>query len=231
MRQVPPVWLSIIAWLSLGTAFVVAFAIGWDIGVVGNRQSMRVMEFVWPVTALYMGPAALFSYLRWGRLNSARFKRLTGRRPEYAESVSVGIAVSHCGAGCTIGDVAGEWIVFGLALRFAGVTLLAEYAFDFALAFGLGIAFQYFSIAPARGLGLREGLVAAVKADALSLACFEIGLFGWMALSFFVLFPGPHLEPDRASYWLMMQVGMLVGFATAYPANVWLVRRGVKEAM
>ncbi len=29
----------------------------------------------------------------------------------------------------------------------------------------------------------------------------------------------------------MMQLAMIVGFATSYPANWWLVRRGIKEAM
>jgi hypothetical protein len=42
----------------------------------------------------------------------------------------------------------------------------------------------------------REGIVAALKADTLSLTCFEIGLFGWIALACFVLFPAPgHLHP------------------------------------
>jgi Domain of unknown function (DUF4396) len=29
----------------------------------------------------------------------------------------------------------------------------------------------------------------------------------------------------------MMQIGMIVGFVTSYPANVWLIRKGIKEAM
>jgi hypothetical protein len=30
---------------------------------------------------------------------------------------------------------------------------------------------------------------------------------------------------------LLMQVGMVVGFLTAWPANVWLLNRGIKVAM
>jgi hypothetical protein len=60
---------------------------------------------------------------------------------------------------------------------------------------------------------------------------FEVGLFGWMALMFFVLFPHAHLGPNQAAYWLLMQVGMVLGFVTSYPANAWLIRRGIKEAM
>ena len=51
-----------------------------------------------------------------------------------------------------------------------------------------------------------------------------------MAVTQLVLFPD-HLHPDTAAYWLLMQVAMVLGFATSYPANVWLVRRGIKEGM
>lgn len=46
-----------------------------------------------------------------------------------------------------------------------------------------------------------------------------------------VLFTDLHLRADHAAYWLLMQGGMVIGFATAYPANRWLIRRGLKEAM
>jgi hypothetical protein len=100
-----------------------------------------------------------------------------------------------------------------------------------ALALALGIVFQYFAIAPMRGLSLGKGLWQAAKADVLSLTAFEVGLFGWMALTVFVLFPGPHLHPNDPVYWFLMQIGMAAGFLTAYPVNAWLIRRGIKEAM
>jgi hypothetical protein len=216
----PPTWLTVLAWISLALAFATAAAILYDIFVVGRRQRMPVMEAVWPVTALYFGPLAWPAYRRWARPGA-----------EYGERVLVGIGVSHCGAGCTLGDIAGAWLVLALGWTIAGLALPAEYLVDFTLAFMLGIVFQYFSIAPMRGLGLRDGLVAALKADTLSLIAFEVGLFAWMAFIQLVLFRHPHLAPDHAAYWLLMQVGMLLGFATAYPVNVWLIRRGIKEAM
>jgi len=47
----------------------------------------------------------------------------------------------------------------------------------------------------------------------------------------FVLYPARPLHPDEARYWLMMQVGMILGFATSYPMTWWLIRRGINEAM
>ena len=227
----PPTWLTAIAWVALAVAFASAALIVFDIYGRGHRQKMAVMEAVWPITALYFGPLAWLAYRRWGRLNSPRYQRETRTEPDYDEPVSVGIGVSHCGAGCTLGDIVGAWLVFIVGWELLGLALPAEYIADFTLAFVLGIAFQYFSIAPMRDLGLGDGLKAALKADALSLTAFEIGLFGWMAVMQLVLFTQPHLKPDHAAYWFLMQIGMVLGFLTAYPVNVWLIRRGVKEAM
>ena len=140
--------------------------------------------------------------------------------------------VSHCGSGCALGDVISEFLIFDLALTLAGYTLFAEYQGDYVFALAFGIAFQYFAIAPMRGLGVKDGLRVAAKADVLSLTAFEIGLFGWMAVMAFVLFPAPdHLMPNSVAFWLLMQVGMIIGFFTSWPANVWLVKRGIKVPM
>ena len=134
---------------------------------------------------------------------------------------------SHCGSGCALGDVIAEFAVFAFGLTIAGLTLPAEYVGDYLFAVTLGIVFQYFAIAPIRGVGLKEGLKAAAKADVISLTFFEIGLFGWMAVMTFVLFPAPHhIAPSSAAFWLLMQVGMMIGFFTSWPANVWLVNPG-----
>ncbi|WP_238994676.1 DUF4396 domain-containing protein [Mycolicibacterium chubuense] len=33
------------------------------------------------------------------------------------------------------------------------------------------------------------------------------------------------------AYWFLMQIGMVIGFATAWPADVRLLRRGIEEAV
>jgi hypothetical protein len=37
--------------------------------------------------------------------------------------------------------------------------------------------------------------------------------------------------PSSAAYWLLMQVGMIIGYCTSWPANVWLLNRGIKVPM
>jgi Domain of unknown function (DUF4396) len=122
-------------------------------------------------------------------------------------------------------------VLFAVGVTIAGVALWPEYVADFALAFIFGIGFQYFAITAMRRLTVRSGLTAALKSDTLSVITFDIGLFGWMALMFFVFFPNPHLKPDHAAYWFLMQIGMILGFLTSYPANRALIRHGIKEGM
>ncbi len=229
-----PDWLTALAWVALVAGFASAAVICIDIYGRRYRQRMKVMEAVWPVTALYFGPLAVWAYFRFGRPMTARWLREHDRDtpPDKPRWATVAVGVSHCGAGCTLGDILAEFAVFALGVSIAGVTVYAEMVGDYVAAVALGVIFQYFAIAPMRGLGLRKGLAEAAKADVLSLTSFEVGLFGWMALMSFVFFPAPHhLHPDSPTYWFLMQVGMIIGFFTAWPTNVWLIRRGIKEAM
>jgi hypothetical protein len=244
-----PHWVEIVGWISLGISFSCALAIAAD-ELFGSRQQMGVMNLVHPITALYLGPVWLWAYVRNGRASSLRAlhsdaKRLArqGADPDELERLGsstapsdlrpwhVGDAASHCGAGCTLGDIGGEWIVFAAGLTIAGETLYPELLLDFVLAWSLGIAFQYFTIVPMRDdVGALRGLWLAIRADTLSIVSFQIGLFGFMVLSAKVLWQPP-LQIDSAAHWWMMQVGMVVGFVTAWPVNRWLVRRGWKEKM
>jgi len=83
-----------------------------------------------------------------------------------------------------LGDIVGEWLVYGTNAAFGSPPRLlwAEMLVDFGFAFLFGIVFQYFSIAPMAGEYGPKIVYRALKADALSLLFFEIGLFGWMAI-------------------------------------------------
>ena len=98
------------------------------------------------------------------------------------------VGTTHCGAGCTLGDTLAEFGVFFAGVTLLGSTFLPELAGDFALAYLLGLVFQYFSIVPMRHLSPGQGIWQAAKADTLSLVAFEVGLFAWMTLMRLVLF-------------------------------------------
>ncbi len=86
-------------------------------------------------------------------------------------------------------------------------------------------------IVPMRRLSFGKGLFQAIRADTLAVIAFEIGLFAWMTFAPYALFPRPHLQPTEAAFWFMMQIGMIVGFFTSYPANIFLLKTGWKEKM
>lgn len=219
-----PDWLQPLATAWLALAFLCAAATALLLYV--SPQKMWIMNVVWPITALYFGALGLWGLWDMGAPPVKPSKRQSPMKPFWQQ---VAVAVTHCGAGCTLGDIVGEWLVFACGWTLFGEKLYAELLVDFPLAFGLGIVLQYFTIAPMRGLGVKEGVAAAVKADTISIVAFEVGLFGWMALDAFVLFPGESIA--SWNHWFQMQIGMVVGFFTSYPANWLLLRKGWKEPM
>jgi Domain of unknown function (DUF4396) len=230
-----PYWFEPVAWVTLALGFGSALVVAADIALLGNRQHMAIMNLVFPLTALYMGPVAVWAYFSRGR-------RMSHRQMHMHEAVmksdleprdswwQVSLSDSHCGAGCVLGDICGEWIVFAIGWMIGSTAALGpEYILDLPLAWIFGIFFQYLVIAPLRGqLGKLAPLGDAIKSDTLSVISFEVGLFGWMALAHYVLWDPPI---DNSGHWFIMQIGMTVGFLTSWPVNRWLLVRGVKEPM
>ncbi len=228
-----PTWSAVVAWASLGIAGL--FAVWTTLDVARRPPAMPVMRVVWPLTMLFGGALWWWFYLRWGR----------GPRPDGEHRphwVSVATGTSHCGAGCTAGDVLGETLVLlvpGVAVAAGYRTLVADemyarWAVDFVLAYLIGIALQYAAIVPMRHLTPGRGLLEAVKADTLSIASWQLGMYGSMAVVQVILAPawvGGRLPVASPQFWAAMQVAMLVGFLTSAPANTWLLRRGIKEPM
>ncbi len=247
--------------------------------VMGHRQHLWIMNLVWPITALYAGPLALWAYFAIGRsgthqqmkghhLQGGTMQSTAGRAssgtqagstaiasdtqqslslPSPARGVdsathqpmlatlpkwqSVALATSHCGSGCTVGDIVAEiflWFVGPLTLF--GKAIFATWVIDYTFAFGFGIAFQYFTIKPMKNLTPGEALKTAIKVDGLSLTAWQIGMYGWMAIVVFVIF-GRGISVVDPVFWFMMQIAMCFGFLTSYPVGWWLVSRGIKEPM
>jgi len=196
---------------------------------------MWIMNIVWPVTALYSGPIGLWAYFRLGRQSTHRAMQVS--QQQHASSVSrplaqsAGLAATHCGSGCALGDLLAEGVLMPLLpITLFGHRIFAAWVVDYVAAFLFGIAFQYFTIKPMKHLSRVQGLIASVKADGLSLTAWQVGMYGWMALATFVIF-GRELPGASAVFWFMMQLAMLAGFLTSYPVNWWLVRAGIKEKM
>ncbi|WP_250508101.1 DUF4396 domain-containing protein [Caballeronia sp. GAFFF3] len=231
-----PPWLNTLSvtWIILGVLSAGAVVVD----EVRHPQKMWIMNVVWPLTALFGTVLWSGAYYAWGR-NIADAGRKADEQP-FAVMVMKG--TSHCGAGCTLGDIIVEWSAFAfpaLAVWFGWHTVFNEKTFavwipDFIVAFLFGIVFQYFTIKPMRGLSVGAGVVAAVKADIASITAWQVGMYGLMAIIQFLWFEpayGGIAKVASPEFWFAMQLAMLAGFATSYPVNWWLIRSGVKEKM
>ena len=204
--------------------------------LAGHKQHMWIMNVVWPITALYAGPLALWGYFTAGRLSTHRAVQEAkdrgedppGKKKPFWQMVAVG--ATHCGSGCTLADITAEWALFLFPLTLFGMKIFGAWVVDYFVALAFGIVFQFFTIAPMRNLGVGEGLVQASKADFLSLTAWQVGMYGWMGIATFAIF-GHEIEKTNPVFWFMMQIAMLAGFLTSYPVNWWLLRSGIKEKM
>jgi hypothetical protein len=191
-RPMIPHWLHAlsIAYLLLGLISAVIIAID----LVRHPQHMWIMNVAWPVTALFGTIWVLWQYFTYGRLATHAKMHAAMERDEEPPNkrdtpfpVMVGNGTLHCGAGCTLGDIVAEWLVVAfpvIAVWFGwqGIfrdRIFAVWIVDYICAYAFGIVFQYFTIAPMRGLSLGKGLLAAIKADTLCLTAWQIGMYGF----------------------------------------------------
>ncbi len=227
--------LQTIATISIIIGFICLLVILIDI-LAGHKQHMMVMNFVWPITGLYAGPLALIAYYTIGRKGTQKEmmrakekdQPMPSKKKPFWQSVMVGAL--HCGSGCTLGDIVAETLLLYVTLAIVGNPLVNSWIIDYVFAFALGIVFQYYSIKPMKNLSPKQGLIAALKADTLSLTSWQVGMYGGMAIATFLIFKH-RLEANTIVFWFVMQFAMMLGFLTAFPVNWWLIKKGIKEEM
>ena len=229
MDTMIPGWLTAISWAYVGLALLCAAAILYDVYGRGYRQRTSVMEAVWAITALYFGPLALPAYYRWGRPRSERWQKEHGVAPEKSLPASAATGGTPGGAASAIGHVVGVPLVVFSGLTIAGQALWVMILVIAVIATVLLFAFEYFfSTVPARGLPAGEGLGVALLIAFVTVLAFDVGMGGWMLVMHFMLFMPPLTD---VTFLFLMQVGLILGFLTGYPAVLWLLRRGTKAAV
>ena len=197
-----PDWLRAlsIAYLSLGAVSAVVICAD----LLRHPQHMWIMNVVWPVTALFGTGWIIWQYFTFGRLASKKKVHAAVQRhadpPNKTQTpfpIMVANGALHCGSGCTLGDICAEWLVFfvpaiaiafGYGKHFSPIASLPSGSWDYLFAYAVRLVFQYFTIARMRGLSFGQGIVAAIKADTLSLTAWQIGMYGFMAIAYFGIF-------------------------------------------
>jgi hypothetical protein len=209
----------VFAWFALA-ALSVAY-VAWDC-FVKNNPEVTVMKWGWILITVYMGPVGLALYV------------LTDKEPrpgEHEEFIKplwkqgMGSTV-HCIAGDATGIITAAAIVTALGIPMS-VDLVIEYAAGFA--FGLFI-FQALFMKNMAGGRYLTALRRSFIPEWLSMNMMAAGMFFVMTQ----LMMGRDMramDPRQPQFWFVMSMGVIVGFATAYPVNVWMVAQGLKHGL
>lgn len=181
----------------------------WDLQ--SNNEALgSFMKYVWGFTVLYSGSIGLAGYWYSGRTqisHDSLWRR--GFR-----------SVSHCYSGCGAGEISGVIIAVGLLalgnLYAALITFTLAYVFGYAMT--VGPLMQ-------EGIPFREAMIDAFYSETASIAVMEIVAIGtdlWLA--------GEATMGD-VLFWSALVFSLSMGLLAAYPVNILLIDRGVKEGM
>ena len=207
------VWFVLAA---LSTVYV-----AWDNFAKKNPEE-TVMKWGWVLITLYMGPVALALYVM------ADKEPEPGTHEEFIKPLwkqGVGSTV-HCIAGDATGIIAAAVITAAMGLPM-WVDLIVEYTAGFA--FGLFI-FQALFMKGMMGGTYLKAVKNSFIPEWFSMNMMAAGMFPVMIF----LMMGRDMramEPTEPLFWGVMSLGVIIGFATAYPVNVWMVSRNLKHGL
>lgn len=211
-----PAWLTPLAWVFLTLAAASIAAIAYDIYGRGRRHARTSSELVWVGSALYLGLFALVAYARHGRA-----RRGAGRAGDRV--LPVGVATLPGGTTSAVAHVIAVPLVIASGLTIAGNAMWVMILVIVALSIGLLYAYER-STARAGGVPVATAIGVAV----LTVVVFDIGMVGWMLI---LHFNGLMPPATDASFWLLMQVGTVLGLVTSYPVVTRLARRNRTAAL
>ncbi len=220
MRSAVPDWLTPVAWTYIALSLLSVAVVAADIYLARRRHDSVASELVWMTSGLYLGPFAIPVYLNRGRAGNASSTSAHGdARTADASAVSVlpgggASAVAHLIAVPFV--VAIGWTIAGLAMwpmilviAFLVIVMLAVYE---------RTASRRAHSGHTRGLSIGAAIATAV----ITVVAFDIGMVGWMLL---LHFNNAMPAVTESTFWFLMQLGVIAGLVTGYPAVAWLLRR------
>ena len=181
-----------------------------------------VMKWGFILVTLYLGPIGLLLYVL------ADKEPHPGEHEEFVKPLwkqGIGSTI-HCVAGDATGIITAAVIVALLGLPM-WLDLIVEYLAGFA--FGLFI-FQSLFMKSMMGGSYWENVRKSFLPEFISMNFMMAGMAPTMTL----LMMGRDMramEPTELLFWGVMSLGVMAGFALAYPVNVWLVKQGLKHGL
>ncbi|ESY80332.1 multicopper oxidase [Mesorhizobium sp. LNHC221B00] len=215
---IQPIDYFLVAWFTLALASTLY--VGFD--QYRNNPEPVVMKWGFILVTLYMGPLGLLLYVL------ADKEPRPGEHEAFTRTLwkqGVGSTI-HCVAGDATGIILAAVITAALGLPM-WLDLIVEYLAGFA--FGLFI-FQSLFMKSMMGGSYWENVRKSFLPEFISMNFMMAGMAPVM--SFLMMGRDMRaMEPTELLFWGVMSIGVIAGFALAYPANVWLVARGLKHGL
>ncbi len=200
-------WAGLAIWLAL-----VAASVAWVVYDLRTRNShiASMMQWVWALTVAYSGPIGVLIY------------RYSGRKQIPTDSLArKGFrSVAHCYSGCGIGEILGVVISVGLFAmgNFWAAIITFTLAYIFGFAFNIGPMMQ-------NGMAFKEAFKGAFVAETISIVVMES-----VAITTDLYLGGKSTISD-ALFWSSLYVSLSLGLFAAWPANLLLIKYGLKGGM
>jgi FtsP/CotA-like multicopper oxidase with cupredoxin domain len=209
------------------------FLIGWFILALASTAYVAydqfagnpeptVMKWGFILVTLYMGPFGLLLYVLADKEpRPGEHEKFTS--PLWKQGVGSTI---HCVAGDATGIIAAAVITASLGLPM-WIDLIVEYLAGFS--FGLFI-FQSLFMKRMMGGSYWQNVKMSFMPEFISMNAMMAGMAPTMSL----LMMGRDMramDPLELVFWGVMSLGVMVGFTTAYPFNVWMVKKGIKHGL
>jgi manganese oxidase len=213
-----PIDYFLVVWFALAAASTIYVA--WD--QYRNNPEPTVMKWGFILVTLYMGPLGVLLYVL------ADKEPRPGEHEDFIKPLwkqGVGSTI-HCVAGDATGIILAAAVTAKLGLPM-WLDLIVEYATGFA--FGLFI-FQSLFMKSMMGGTYWQNVRKTFLPELISMNFMMAGMAP--AMSFLMMGRDMRaMEPTELLFWGVMSLGVMVGFVTAYPANVWMVHGGLKHGL
>lgn len=208
----------------LAVWFLLAFASTAYVAVdqYRNNPEPKVMKWGFILVTLYMGPIALLLYVMADK-EPRPGEHETFIKPLWKQGVGSTI---HCVAGDATGIILAAVVTAVLGLPM-WLDLIVEYVAGFA--FGLFI-FQSLFMKSMMGGTYWQNVRKSFTPEFVSMNFMMAGMAPVMCF----LMMGRDMRamvPTELLFWGVMSVGVIAGFTTAYPWNVWLVAQALKHGL
>ena len=208
----------------LAVWFLLAFASTAYVAIdqYRNNPEPRVMKWGFILVTLYMGPIALLLYVMADK-EPRPGEHETFIKPLWKQGVGSTI---HCVAGDATGIILAAVVTSTLGLPM-WLDLIVEYVAGFA--FGLFI-FQSLFMKSMMGGTYWQNVRKSFTPEFVSMNFMMAGMAPVMCF----LMMGRDMRamvPTELLFWGVMSLGVVAGFTTAYPWNIWLVAQALKHGL